>query len=218
MAPGLLAKEKIHISGAVSIDSFDSAYGPYDLFNNRGSQNIVGCLSNLPGSLNIEGAEIYGYVSTGGVMPTIGSEVKIVGSDRRSDIEIDYGRITTDFTGEFPLVNPPLMNSPLTSLPDPIIAGGIERIVIGKTMARAPTEEYHLKDLSLNGNDLLLIAGPVVILVDEGVKVSGNAQIKVATNGSVTIYTPKDFDVSGDAIINETEVALTYENLWHFNS
>ncbi len=207
LGAGMVAKEKIQISGAVSIDSFDSAFGPYDLFYNRGSQNTVGCLSKLPDSLKIEGADIYGYVSTGGVMPVIGSEVKIYGTNRRSEVDIDYNRITTDFTGEFPLVNPPVMTSPITSLPEPKIAGGIERIVIGKTMSRAPTEEYHLKKLSLSGDDLLLIAGPVIIIVDEGVKVSGNAQIKVATNGSVTFYTPKDFEVSGDALVNETEVA-----------
>ncbi len=207
LGAGLVAKENIQISGSVSIDSFDSAFGPYDLFYNRGSQNTVGCLSKLPDSLKIEGADIYGYVSTGGVMPTIGAEVKIVGTDRRSERAIDYDRITTDFTGEFPLVNPPVMTSPIISLPEPKIAGGIERIVIGKTMARAPTEEYHLKKLSLSGDDLLLIAGPVVIIVDEGVKVSGNAEIKVATNGSVTFYTPKNFEISGNGIVNETEVA-----------
>ena len=185
LGAGLVAKENIQISGSVSIDSFDSAFGPYDLFYNRGSQNTVGCLSKLPDSLKIEGADIYGYVSTGGVMPVIGSEVKIYGTNRRSEVDIDYNRITTDFTGEFPLVNPPVMTSPITSLPASKIAGGIERIVIGKTMSRAPTEEYHLKNISL----------------------SGNAQIKVATNGSVTFYTPKDFEVSGDALVNETEVA-----------
>jgi hypothetical protein len=207
LGAGLVAKEKVHISGSVSIDSFDSAFGPYDLFYNRGSQNTVGYLSKLPDSLKIEGAEIYGFVSSGGVMPTIGSEVKIYGSDKGPEIEIDYNRITTDFTGEFPLVAPPVMTSPITSLPEPKMAGRIERIVIGKSMERAPTEEYHLRDLSLSGNDFLLIAGPVVVIVDEGVKVSGNAQIKVATNGSVTFYTPKNFEISGDGIVNETEVA-----------
>ena len=72
---GLVARNFISFMGSnVTIDSFNSDDGDYDLFFNRGANVTVGSLSYAANAVNVGNANVFGYVKTGGGEVAVGPQ------------------------------------------------------------------------------------------------------------------------------------------------
>ncbi len=200
-ANGLTAKDLITFMGAnATVDSFNSNDGPYDPFFNRGANATVGSLSVGVSAINVQNANIFGYVATGGGEVGLGPNGFV--SDLVDPPVHDPNRITNDFKANFKEIVVPVLTSPTTTLP----GGNVKTI---GTPAASPPDEFEFTDLDLSSNEKLIIDGPVVIVVNDDVDVKG--EIEVTANGSVTFYVEGDFSVGGgSANINNTNAASAF--------
>ena len=200
---GLTARNKIDFSGSVAIDSYDSSDGAYTTFP-MNDKVTIGSVSAALGAVKISGTKVYGYVGTGGSDPVWGVPVTV--GEIGGPAGVDPNRVSTSFTATFEDPAPdPFTTIPKTSLSVPTPPG---KLKIGDPSGQL--WEYHLTsdDLTLNGNEILEIVGPVVIVMeDKGVSVSGGAKIVITDGGSLKIYTDKDINISGDGLVNKTQVA-----------
>ena len=186
-ANGLTAKDAISFVGSnVTIDSFNSDDGDYDIFFNRGANVTVASPSVGVNAVNVQNAKVFGYVATGGGDVGFGPNGYV--SEVVDPPVHDPTRITKDFRAQFLNVSAPAFSLPNTSLPEG------ENKTIGTPGAFSP-EEYKLTDLNISQNEKLVIAGPVTILVDNDVDVKG--EIEVGEFGNVKIYVEGDFTVGG---------------------
>ena len=108
-ANGLTAKETLTINGGSAIvDSYQSSAGPPDPLLNRRDKGTVATVSIEFEDLDAGNSEIYGYVATGGGAPAFGPNAKVYSEDwAPGDPLVDPSRVTTDFTAEFPDIDPP---------------------------------------------------------------------------------------------------------------
>ena len=205
-ANGMVSKNSLLLASGVKLDSYDSSLGPYDVFLNRSDKMSVATPSTADGAINVKNAEIYGYVGTGGGAPTFGSGSMVYGVETPPEILIDPDRVTMDFNADFPDMDPPAMSSPATSLPTEV--GGV--ITIGTTGTPSSPEEYHLSSLSLGGNDILAIEGPVVLKVDNDIRTGGSSKIQISSTGSAAIFVNGNVDFGGGGIINSTQAPSSF--------
>ena len=197
-ANGLTAKEKLFFKGNnIMVDSFDSANGGYNYLTNRGDRGTVGSPSVEVDAVDVQNADVYGYVATGNAQPDFGPNARIYGADTPLGVKIDTDRIATDFVADFPLIPAPALSGANTSLP----GGAISTI---GTPGGAP-EYYHLSNINLKKNEELVIDGPVVIIVDQTISVKG--QIRLTQTGKAKIYVDGNIDIGGNGVVNETNVA-----------
>ncbi len=194
-------------SSGIMVDSYDSAEGAYDVFLNRTDNISVASPSTEEGSVNINNAEVYGYVGTGGGDPDMDDGAQVHGTDTPSEIQVDPNRVTADFAADYPDVDAPSMSSPYTALPAPDESG---IITIGTGGTSWAPEEYHLTELSLGGNDILLIDGPVTLRIDNNVETSGKSEIRIGNTGSASIFFEGDADFGGGGIVNATQIPSTF--------
>ena len=198
-ANGLSAKDEIIFSGdTMSFDSYDSSQGPYDFFLNRSDQITIGS-TTVSSTVNVSDADIYGFVATGGTTPEFGSDAKVYGVSTPPAVPIDPNRVTTDFTANLPDVTAPTLTAPFTSLPPEV--GG--KISIGDPTGLV-TEEYHIDKIDLSDGQELEIEGPVVVVVDNDVTVSGTGLISIQANGNATFYLNKGLTMSGDGLVDNS--------------
>jgi len=194
-ANGLTAKDTISMNGnKVSVDSYNSDYGAPDPSLNRNDKGSVGSVSVAVAAVDIQNADIWGYVATGGGAPDIGKNGSVLGADSPSGINVDWSRIATDFYAEFDDVSAPSMTSPNTS-----IAGSS----VGIAGAGVP-EYYHLSDLDLGNKDVLVVDGPVVMVIDDTLDVKG--EIQISTTGSLELYVTGDVNIGGTGAVNMTNI------------
>lgn len=133
-------------------------------------------------------------------MPSLGPNAEVRGENTPPAVQVDLTRITYDFFADLPDVNPPTLTSPFTSLPPKVG----DTITIGDPTG-VTVEEYHLNDITLSGSfKKLKIVGPVVLVVDDDVGVSGSRSIDVVGNGSARFYVGGDFDLGGSGLANSS--------------
>ncbi len=198
---GLIARDTISFVGAnVTIDSFNSDDGDYDPFFNRGANVTVGSLSTAANAVNIQNANVFGYVKTGGGEVGVGPQGYV--SDLIDHPVHDPTRISRGLRTVMPEITALTLSFPLTSLPE----GNIK--VIGIPGSLFP-QEYHLNDINIGSRQYLIINGPVVIVVDDDVDVKG--KIIVSNYGNATFYVGADFTVGGRrGAINNNSVASSF--------
>ena len=205
-ANGMVSKNTLTLASGVKLDSYDSSKGPYDPFLNRNDKISIASPSTTDGAINVKNAEIYGYVGTGGGVPTFGSGSMVYGVNTPPEILIDPDRVTNDFTADFPNMSPPILSSPYTSLPAAV--GGV--ITIGTTGTEWAPEQYDLSSLSLGGNDILLIDGPVILKIDNDLQTGGSSQIQISANGSAALFIGGNARFGGGGIINATQTPSSF--------
>lgn len=195
-ANGLTSKDGVTMNGNnVFVDSYNSNDGPYEPLINQNDRGTVGSVSVKVDAGDIQNAEIYGYVATGGSAPQVGSKGRIYGKDTPSGTKIDETRVSRDFYAEFEsITNPFDMSSASTSI-NP-------NSTIGSPGASSP-EIYKVHDLDVGSSDVLTIDGPVVIEVDDDFEVKG--EVKITDNGKVQFYVKDDISVGGNGLVNENE-------------
>ncbi|HEY0968173.1 MAG TPA: hypothetical protein VGD88_12350 [Opitutaceae bacterium] len=200
-ANGLMARNSIRFSGTrTSVDSWNSdpdsnaatAAIPYSVpvRNDRGT---VASMSVLNTAVLVQQATVWGYVSTGGEQPAVGTQ-GLIGPFGTPAGTIHPGRVATDFNADLPSV----------ALP----AGGTVLASVGATLGTlGTTTSWRIPGIALRGRDTLTILGDVTIILTGGpgtraLDVTGNASIIIAPNSSLKVYAEGDILIAGNGLAN----------------
>lgn len=199
---GLVAKNSVTFSGArTSVDSWNSdpdqnpatAPVPYSAAVRRDQGSIATvALDNT--AMLVNQANVWGYVSTGGGTPQVGTQGSVRGTDTPANVAVDPARISTDFTADFPSITAP--------------ADGTVIATVGATLGTAgQATKWRCPGITLRGNQTLTILGDVTLVLTAGsgtsaLDVTGNAQIIIAASSSLTVYVEGDFKVAGNGVSN----------------
>jgi Tfp pilus assembly protein PilX len=205
---GLLSKGSIVFNGNVVIDSYNSSTGVPDPTTNRSDQVVVATTS-ATATVSVGGnAQVYGFVATGGVQPTVGTNGRIYGSTTASAVKVDPTRVRNDFVENIPA--PTLPTGTAINLGS--ISSNISLPRVGDTPQA--NGRYLYSDfgggVQLSGSTVLTITGPVDIIVTSTMTMSGNGQVLLTSSGgsspSMNLYASGSVQIGGNGMSNTTNV------------
>ncbi len=201
IANGLTARTTIHFDAesdknkdGATMDSYDSSAGDYDPLLNRGDKATIAAplVTATLGS-----AEIYGYAATDGTTPNVGAAGRIYGPYTDPSVQLDPNRMTGDFFEDFKDIGNPTFSSPQSQLP-----GGPNWPKTIGNVGGAPIKEYELTDLTVGIGEELIIQGPVRMVVDNDMNVTG--KITVTSTGRVEFFVGGDLVLDGLGLDNQS--------------
>ena len=224
---GLVAKNSIVFNGnGVTIDSWNSdpngdgsVIHPYSS-TYRNDNGTAGSISISPGAINVNQADVWGYVATGGSDPTdsVGNNGSVLGSDSVNDgtwtkSTVDPDRVSTQFSATFDAVTAPTTYKDSTTA---ITYVDISEVDSTMTLPRATETAvgpgpdgyyyYRCSKINLGAHDVLSITGKVVIVLTDtsnSIKMSsGDSAISIGSTGMLEAYGPGDVSLSGQGIAN----------------
>ena len=215
-AGGLVAKDAVSFSGNnATVDSWDSdpddstatAPIPYSaaVRTDRGS---VASTAFVNTAVAINNADIWGYVATGGAQPQVGNNGSIRGAGTAANVKVDPTRISTDFSADFAIVSAPVDGTPIASL--------------GATLGVAGTAtKWRTPGITLAGNNSLTILGDVTLVLTAGsgtdaISVTGNAQIVIPEDSSLTLYVEGNMKLGGNGLANANTQPISCQ-IWGVN-
>jgi hypothetical protein len=203
-ANGWTSERFIHINGNnFRVDSFNSLEVPdgiYDPIYSRDNGSIGSIEVSEITTIDIGNSTIYGSVATAGTYPDFGPNARIIGADTPSGVRIDESRVILDFSADLQPVSAPSTSGAITALPP---ANSDHVTTIGNS--DGTVEIYLLSELRQQNRDTLVIDGPVVIVTDGDIDFRGEVQI--TENGSANVYFGSDLSVSGNGMVNQTNLA-----------
>ncbi len=211
-AMGLVARNQITFNGNVArVDSWNSQFNddgtarasavPYST-SVRHASGSVGSTSVAVGSVAVNNADIFGYVSVGGSSSTgvsVGTNGIISGNFSASGGTVDTTRIATDFTTNFDAVTTP-SGTYLGSMGASIGTAGVKT------------------SFTVNGpiDTSFTVQGDVtLIIVPDGsgtaLRFTGGDTLTLASGAKLTVYTSGDFDLRGNGLINPSGQASAFQ-------
>jgi hypothetical protein len=186
---GMVAKGNIDLNGnnitSNSFDSEDPAYstnGRYDPAKTNDNGDIATNSSFLD-SLNVWNAKLYGRASTGpGGLVRVGANGVIGSKDWHAagKTGIEPGWVTDDMNVLFPDVHPPFSGGALTPI------AGVVNLVSHKHILTSGN--WQLSELSLSGQESMLVMGDAVLYVTGNVSMTGNSVIEIPAGSSLKLY------------------------------
>lgn len=224
-ANGLVAKQTITFSGNnASVDSWNSKYNddgslrasvaPYST-SVRHDNGTVGSISVSVNAVLVQNADIFGYVATGGSVPTVGPQGR-VGTFTTPLGTMDMSRVSTDFSANFDAVTTPATSG--------YNLGGITSSLdlprTGDTPAADGKYYYSATQINFN-NEIFAVkkratdtASPQVVLRLSNTSTSidiggGSGALNVQTGATLEIYAPGDIKVAGNGIMNGGSTSAT---------
>lgn len=223
---GLAARNGITFSGnGVMMDSYNSNYGAYDSllsastytgiiptdFGDNGynrNDDIYIASSKVDAydtdaAISQGNADVYGYVTVGPTSTvSIGPQGMVTSYDTGTH---DASRVLSDFYADFPVIEEP------GGLSGGGSTGAISNTttLTGVGTKEAPTQ-FDVDSISLGGSKILTISGHVRLIMDGDISLAGNAQIIIASGGSLTIYTADDVSIAGNGVTNTDGVASDF--------
>lgn len=207
---GLVAKETISFSGNnASVNSWNS-----DPDNDPATAAVaysdavkrdlgsVGSISVSVNSVGVNNADIWGYASTGGALPSVGSNGS-VGPFGTTDGTMDMTHVSTDFSASFDPVTPPTTysyhayggaitgNESLPRGSDPVSADGY----------------YYIEADSINFNNFTLtITNKVVLKLTNTITAiaigGGSGALNINSGAKLVVYASGDIGIAGNGIMN----------------
>jgi hypothetical protein len=206
-ANGLVAKDTIQFRGNnATVDSWNSdpdndgaGLIPYSdaVKNDNGS---VGSISVSVNAVAINNADIFGYASTGGALPSVGNQGR-VGDFSQAAGTMDLSRVATDFTASFDPVTLPTTGSAIAA-----IGNGDLPTTLGTSGA---STILRIPSISANGGSekVLTIEGDVTLIItaaarDDAISLTGQSSIMITPGSSLKIYTDGDIDITGGGVAN----------------
>lgn len=217
-ANGLVAKDTIRFAGNnASVDSWNSSYNPdgtpratpvaYSA-STRLDNGSVGSISVAVDSVLVQNADIWGYASTGGALPSVGSN-GLVGPFGTPSGTMDMNRVATDFSANFdPVTAPTTTNYSLGT-----INTNLDLPRVGDSPASDGVFYYEASQLVLNGNEVFNVkrrasdtAAPKVVLkltnTSTSVQMTGNTNLNIESGATFEIYAPGDVTLAGNGVMN----------------
>jgi len=202
-ASGMISKDTLSFGGTISVDSYDSSVSAYDPITNRNANITVGSISTTDNAVSMSGADIYGYVGSGGGDLDLNlANTTVTGPDTGFGVDWDPDRLSTSLSAQFENPEEPDTIGYIIDLPDGNSLMGGTVTTIGT--AGGAEEGYTLSSqLRILANAKLIIDGPVVIFMDtNNINIAGAGSIEITPNGSLTIYGSGDFSFGGSGIVN----------------
>jgi hypothetical protein len=201
---GMVAKGQIDLRGNnINTDSFDSRIGSYAA-QAHGDQGDVATNSGLTNSFSVGNANIHGHASTGpGGSMSIGPNGG-VGSHawQQTHHGFQEGWTNDDMNVYFPDVP-----FPYTSGWAPT-GGGISGVTYAYILG---ADQYYVNgNISLNGQDKLLVTNRATLVVNGNFSMSGNSQILVQTNASLKLYVNGSAAIAGNGVANNNASATNF--------
>lgn len=214
---GLVAKESLRFNGNnASVDSWNSEFLPDGTARgtpvgyaaaHRNDNGSIGSISVAVGAVAVNNADIWGYASTGGALPSVGSN-GLIGPFGTSSGTMNMSHVSTDFSASFdPVSNP---------------TGGTTIAAIGNsdlplTLGTAGTSTvWRMPSISSSGNSskVLTINGNVTIVLtntagSSALDMSGQSSIVIAPGSKLIIYTEGDISMTGNGVANGGTTAAT---------
>lgn len=185
---GLTARDQVDMNGnTVAVDSYNSGSGIYDAVSNRNDNGSVASVSVEVAAVDIQNADILGFVATGGAAPSVGKNGSILGFDSPVGTRIDTSRVTTDFYAEFPPVEAPTLSAPTTTVPS---SNGTYYMA----------NDYELNSFTVSTGQTFHVTAPITIVVDGGMTVKG--EIIIDAGASLELYVKGDLDIGGNGVTN----------------
>lgn len=215
-ANGLVARESVTFNGNnASVNSWNSeknddgtpraSPAPYSdaLKHDKGS---VGCVSVAVDAILVQNADIWGYASTGGAAPQVGSN-GLIGPFGTTPGTKDPSRVSTDFSANLDPVSEPgggVAHLPITH------NGGAGTQSLPYTLGtNGVASTWRMTSISGQGGaeKILTIRGDVTIILtasagSNALTMTGNAGIVIQPGASLTIYTEGDVALGGNGIAN----------------
>lgn len=211
-AMGLVARNQITFNGNVArVDSWNSQFNddgtprsspvPYST-GVRHASGSVGSTSVAVGSVAVNNADIFGYVSVGGSSSTgvsVGTNGIISGNFSASGGTVDTSRIATDFTTNFDSV----------STPSGTYLGGL-----GATIGTAGTTTSFTvpgpitSSFTVRGNVTLIITPDGT---GTALRFTGSDILTLDPGATLTVYTSGDFDLRGNGLVNPSGQATAFQ-------
>ncbi|MCF7687116.1 MAG: hypothetical protein K9N01_02325 [Cephaloticoccus sp.] len=215
-ANGLVAKNSITFNGTLTtVDSWNSdpdnngATAPIDFdVSVRNDNGTVASASVQNTAAFINQADIWGYVFTGGAQPQVGTQGSIRGSTTPTGVDIDPGRIATDFNADFQSITAP---------DDGTFIGSV-----GSTLGTTGlTTKWRCPSITLTGSQTLTIYGDVTLTLTapsgtSALSMAGNAKLVVTSGSSLKLYAEGDVKIAGKGVANANIQPLTLQ-LWGTN-
>lgn len=215
-ANGLVAKQQIRFNGTnASVDSWNSdpdknaatAAVPYSS-GVRLDNGSVGSVSVSVDSILVQNADIWGYASTGGALPSVGPN-GLVGPFGTAAGTMDMNRVATDFAADFDAVTAPATSG--SSLGS--VTSGINLPRTGDSAAADGKFYYTASEISFNNQALRIqkraVGDPspeVVIKLTntmESINIGGGSgALNIETGAKLEIYAPGDVKIAGNGIMN----------------
>lgn len=203
-AKGMVAKGQIDLSGnRIKTDSFDSSdpafstNGRYDPDKAKDNGDVA-TNSAVIDSLNVWNAEIYGKASTGpGGTVAVGPNGAIGNAawHQSGNKGIQPGWATDDMNVYFPDVKEPFSGGAFAPQSGSYAGTNYTFLITGGN--------WQLSNLTLNGQDKVLVLGNAVLYVTGNVSVSGQAFIQVSTNSSLQFFVAgASTSIGGNGIVN----------------
>lgn len=209
-ANGIVSKGNVIFNGSADIDSYDSSIGTWNSATNRSDRATVATNATIQVS---DSANIYGYVATGGTMPSVGSSGRIYGASSPATPLVDASRVRTDFNANLADATAPTTTAislgatypNSTSLPFTLPR-------VGDLPGTNSRYLYTCTALDIGGSSSVTIAGPVDLIVTGNTTVSGAGTLAIsgvtALNPSLNLYCPGTIDIGGSGMVNNTALPI----------
>ncbi|MBI4624289.1 MAG: hypothetical protein HY736_13875 [Verrucomicrobia bacterium] len=216
-ANGLVARDSISFSGTnASVDSWNSdpdrdpatAAIPYSAAV-RNDNGTVGSISVSVNAVAVNNADIWGYASTGGALPSVGSN-GTVGPFGTATGTMDMSHVSTDFSASFDAVTFPTATysnyggaiTTTISLP----RGGIDTM--------AADGYYYIEADSVNfTNETLTITAKVILKLTNALTAidigGGSGALNINTGAELQVYGAGDIKIAGQGLLNGGTTAAT---------
>jgi hypothetical protein len=206
----MVAKDTIDLNGwNVTTDSFDSSDPNYstdkkwDILKRKDNGDVA-TNSRIINSLDTGNAKIYGSASTGpggsvaiGTQGVIGdlawhkTNFGIQPNHTNDDMNVQFGIVRRPFNGGFTPTGGTLGETSYKYL----LGGG----------------EFSMAELSLTGQEVMLVTNHVKLLVTGNIDIKGNAYIDIAPNSSLELYMDgPSANIAGNGIVNRNSTALSF--------
>ena len=194
LLPGLATWDKVEIKDSSMVDGFNSGLGPYG-GDNVNAEATVSTNSTKKEKIKIEGGTLFGSAYVG-PNSKIDEVVQITGGGQ--------------MTGQIKRMN---LASPVPDLREPTDMGGEGGNRTYSTGLNLIDQDLHLKRLTIKGDAIVEIVGDVTILCQEEILIQEDAQLRLAADAALTIYSKKDFKVENNARVNVDSADPTRLNI-----
>lgn len=186
---------RVRFRSGGAVDSYDSRLGDYPA-QTPGHSAIISSSSTSTSSETVQltNAQVKGYVATLSTGPSYSSSARLTGPTTPATTKIDTSRISTS-------PYQPLFSETIPSASTILPTG---TATIGNASDKTPAV-YYASELTLNGNQILTVLGPVTIVVGGDLQIANTARIRVASTGSLTLHVDGDISIGGNGIENMTK-------------
>jgi hypothetical protein len=184
--------------GNVTIDSYSSALGAYNVTSNRSAfGNIATDSTNVP-AISLSGGTVYGTVTTGPGGTVTGGTV---GTNLSWTSGIEPGTTNNNMNVSFPSNSPPPNLASFLPLPP---AGVTNTVVV-------PSGSYQMSSYSSGGP--MIITGNVTLYDSGNFSIAGTDYIQLMPGATVTLYVGGSISMAGNGVINGTGFAGNFNVL-----